>query len=103
MYNSGTPGHVPGTNFATDGSTGTYDPTSDIPFGNGDEIQVVLSYNGSVLTETLTDITDGANYGDTYSINYTENLAQILGFYRRLRRLLGRDRCGSLDPDSQQL
>ena len=79
MYNSGTPGHVPGTNFATDGSTGTYDPTSDIPFGNGDEIQVVLSYNGSVLTETLTDITDGANYGDTYSINYTENLAQILG------------------------
>jgi Legume lectin domain len=68
-------GHVQGTNFATDGSTGNYNPTGEVAFWNGDEIQVVLTYNGSVLTETLTDLVNHA----TYSASYTENLEQILG------------------------
>jgi hypothetical protein len=68
-------GHVQGTNFATNGSTGTYNPTGNVHLdGNGDVIQVVLSYNGSVLTETLTDLNNGA----TYSTSYMENLSAIL-------------------------
>ncbi len=67
---------IPGTNFATDGSTGSYNPTGGVDFADtGDTIQVVLSYNGSALTETLTDLVTGA----TYSTNYTENLESILG------------------------
>ncbi len=69
-------GHVQGTNFATNGSTGTYNSTGNVHLdGNGDVIQVVLSYDGSVLTETLTDLNTGA----TYSTSYTENLSAILG------------------------
>jgi fibronectin-binding autotransporter adhesin len=68
-------GHVQGTNFATDGSTGSYISTAPVDFWNGDEIQVVLSYNGSVLTETLTDLVNGS----TFSTSYTENLQNILG------------------------
>ena len=70
-------GHVQGTNFETNGTTGIYNPTGDVPLiGNGDNIQVVLSYDGSVLTETLTDLTDGA----TYSTSYTGiDLSQIVG------------------------
>ena len=45
------------------------------PFASGDEIQVVLTYNGSVLTETLTDLNNGA----IYSTNYSENISAILG------------------------
>ena len=48
-------GHTQGTNFATDGSTGNYYSTGAVAFWNGDEIHVELSYNGSVLTETVTD------------------------------------------------
>jgi hypothetical protein len=68
-------GHVRGTNFATDGSAGDYNSTGNVAFWNGDEIQVLLTYNGSVLTETLTDLVNDA----TYSASYTVNLAQILG------------------------
>ena len=69
-------GHVVGTNFETNGTTQIYNPTGDVPLGTGDNIQVVLSYDGSVLTETLTDLTDGA----TYSTSYTGiNLSQIVG------------------------
>ena len=78
-------GHVPGTNFATDGMTGTsstYISTGDVDLANptdthasGDEIQVVLTYDGSVLTETLTDLDNGA----TFMTSYTENLTAILG------------------------
>jgi hypothetical protein len=73
--------HTQGTNFETDGTTGSfpstghYNSTGNVAFWNGDEIQVVLTYNGSVLTETLTDLANQA----TYSASYTVNLAQILG------------------------
>jgi hypothetical protein len=70
------PPHVPGTNFATDGSVGSYNPTGDVTLGNGDNIQVVLSYDGNILTETLTDLTNGA----TYSTSYTGiDLSDIVG------------------------
>jgi Legume lectin domain len=73
---SAEPPHIPGTNFATDGSVGSYNPTGDVTLGDGDNIQVVLSYDGSVLTETLTDLTDGA----TYSASYTGiDLSEIVG------------------------
>ena len=75
-------GHVQGTNFAIDGSTGTYNPTGGVdlanpadPYASGDEIHIVLTYNGSVLTETLTDLDNGA----TYSTSYSENIPAILG------------------------
>ncbi|MGB7076596.1 MAG: hypothetical protein WBD53_05355 [Xanthobacteraceae bacterium] len=67
---------IPGTNFATNGSTGSYNPTGGVDFADsGDTIQVVLSYNGSTLTEALTDLVTGV----TYSTSYTENLESILG------------------------
>ena len=74
-------GHTQGTNFATDGitgdygSTGHYNSTGNVAFWNGDAMQVQLTYNGNVLTETLTDLVNDA----TYSASYTVNLAQILG------------------------
>ena len=75
LYDAGSP-HVPGTNFAIDGGFGSYNPTGNVDFWDtGDEINVVLTYNGSVLTETLTDLANNA----TYTATYTENLAQILG------------------------
>jgi Legume lectin domain/FecR protein len=64
-----------GTAFATDGGTGHYNSTGSVGFANGDEIQAIVSYNGSVLTETLTDLVNGA----TYSANYTVDLASVLG------------------------
>jgi hypothetical protein len=68
-------GHVQGTNFATNGNTEIYNSTGAVAFWNGDEIQANITYNGSVLTETLIDLNNGA----IYSANYTENLANILG------------------------
>ena len=69
-------GHTQGTNFATDGSFGTYNSTSPVDFWDtGNKIQVVLTYNGSVLTETLTDLANNA----TYTANYAADLTQLLG------------------------
>ena len=68
-------GHTQGTNFATNGATGNYNSTSDVAFWNGDEIHVDLSYDGSVLTETLTDLANGA----TFTASYSVDLQQIVG------------------------
>jgi hypothetical protein len=68
-------GHTRGTNFATDGSVGNYNSTGNVAFWNGDETSVNLSYNGSVLTEQLTDLVNHA----TYVANYGVNLASVLG------------------------
>ena len=68
--------HVPGTSFATDGGYGSYNPTGNVDFADtGDEIQVVLNYNGA-LTETLTDLVNGNTFSTTYD---NVDLAQILG------------------------
>ena len=69
-------GHTPGTNFATNGSTGNYNSTLPVDFWDtGDTIQVVLSYNGSVLTETLTDLVNGNTFSTSYgNVNLSETL-----------------------------
>ena len=66
-----------GTNFNTNGNTGSYNSTSPVAFSSMDPIGVVLSYNGSthVLTENLTDLTTSA----TYSASYTSDLTSVLG------------------------
>jgi hypothetical protein len=71
LYN----GHTQGTNFATDGSTGSYNSTGGVAFWNGDEVQVNLSYDGTTLTEDLTDLANG----DTYSASYATDLSSVLG------------------------
>jgi hypothetical protein len=70
-------GHTQGTNFVTDDSTGIYNSTSPVDFWDtGDQIQVVVSYDGGTLTETLTDLVNG----NTYSTSYDNvDLSQILG------------------------
>ena len=70
-------GHTQGTNFVTDDSTGIYNSTSPVDFWDtGDQIQVVVSYDGGTLTETLTDLVNG----NTYSTSYNNvDLSQILG------------------------
>ena len=70
-------GHTQGTNFAENGSTETYNSTIPVDFWDtGDTIQVALSYNGSTLTETLTDLVNGNSYSTSYD---NVNLSQILG------------------------
>ena len=64
-----------GTAFATDGETSNYTPTGNVHFESGDQIQVVISYDGSVLTETLTDLVNGA----VYTAHYTVDLTSVLG------------------------
>ena len=76
LYNVGP---TPGTNFATNGSTGSYNGTGSVDFWDtGHTVQVVLSYSGSneTLSETLTDLVTGATYSTTY---YNVDLASILG------------------------
>ena len=77
-------GHTPGTNFATDGSTGTYNSTLPVDFwdtgdtNKGDTVQVVLNYNASTetLTKSLTDVVNGNAYSTSY---HNINLVQVLG------------------------
>ena len=68
-------GNGAGTAFATNGGVLGYTPTGDVAFWNGDEIQAVISYNGTVLTETLTDLLNGA----TYTASETIDIASVLG------------------------
>jgi len=67
--------YLVGTNFATNGSTGSYNSTGNVNVASGDPIQVSLSYNGTVLSETLTDTKSSA----TFSTSYTTNLSAVLG------------------------
>ncbi len=79
------PTYGQGTAFETNGNTGataylgeggsSYQSTGNVDFVAGDPMQVVVSYNGTVLTEILTDLTTGA----TYTAEYTVNLASYLG------------------------
>jgi hypothetical protein len=70
-------GHTQGTNFEIDGVTGNYNPTGSVDFWDtGDAIQVVVSYDGNTLTETLTDLVNGNTYSTSYG---GVDLAKILG------------------------
>ncbi len=66
-----------GTNYETNGTTGTYLSTTPVNPGSGNLIQVTLSYDGgSSLTETMSDTTTGQVYKNTYT---NANLASAVG------------------------
>ena len=69
-------GHTIGTAFEVNGANSQiYMTTGPVNLASGDPIEVALSYNGSVLTETLTDLTTSA----TFSTSYTTDLVSVLG------------------------
>jgi hypothetical protein len=68
-------GHTIGTNFATNGATSSFNSTSPVDVSSGDPILVSLTYNGSTLSETLTDLSTKA----TFNTSYSTNLASVLG------------------------
>jgi hypothetical protein len=69
-------GQPVGTNFETNGANrGAYNSTGAVNLASGDPIQVSLRYDGSRLSETLTDLSTSA----TFSTSYTTNLTSVLG------------------------
>ena len=62
-------GRTVGTNFVTDGTTGTYNTTTPINVASGDPIKVTLVYDATAetLTEFLADTTTGSVYTHTYT------------------------------------
>src|SRR3984957_1806065 len=63
------------TGLYTNGNTGGSTSSSPISLFSNDPINVSLSYNGSVLSETLTDATTSA----TFSTSYLLNLPSVIG------------------------
>jgi hypothetical protein len=69
-------GHTVGTAFEVNGANSeVYMSTAPVNLASGDPIGVALSYNGSTLSETLTDLTTS----QTFSTSYTTNLVSVLG------------------------
>lgn len=69
-------GHTVGTNFETNGAnSGNYIDTSPVNLDSSDPIRVNLSYNGTTLTEKLTDLTTHSKF----STSYTTDLSSVLG------------------------
>jgi large repetitive protein len=79
-------GDTQGTNFVTNGSTGTYNATGAVNVASGDPIKVTLAYDAAAetLTEFLFDATTGSSYTHTYTgIDLSSTLGgstAILGF-----------------------
>jgi hypothetical protein len=73
-------GHTRGTNVQTGGTvtdpyTGNYNLTGSVLFNSGDQIQVNVGYNGTLLTTTFLDLSTSQSYQASYSVN----LASVLG------------------------
>jgi hypothetical protein len=69
-------GHPVGTTFETNGADNqNYMTTGSVNIASGDPIRVSLSYSGSLLSETLQDLSTSA----TFSTSYTTNLVGVLG------------------------
>ncbi len=78
---------LPGTNFITNGTVGTYRSTGAVNLASGDAIGVTLKYDpvGQTLTETLTDQTNPTTpYTNTYTgVNLSSTLgtsSALIGF-----------------------
>ena len=67
--------HTIGATLATNGAYGTYQPTGNVSFTSGNPIRVTLSYNGTLLSTTLQDLTTN----QTFQTTYTVNLSTVLG------------------------
>lgn len=71
-------GYGRGTKFVTDGAnplTGGYLPTGAVDIGSGDPIAVHLAYDGTTLSESLTDTATSM----VFQTSYAANLPSILG------------------------
>ena len=77
LYNAGGQ-HIPGSNFVTTNTTGTYHSTGNVNFTSGDWVSVQLVYNADTqtLTENLKDLSTGATYQNVYE---NIDLASVLG------------------------
>ena len=64
-----------GTALGFNGNTGNYTSTGSAAFWNGDKVHVQLSYDGSTLSEKLTDLSNGA----VYSTTYAASLSSVIG------------------------
>ncbi len=70
-----------GTRLGTDGITGVfgnnggYQSTGALSLGSGDPINVLLTYDGTTLSESLTDPTALTSYSTSYAVN----LANVVG------------------------
>jgi hypothetical protein len=70
--------------FGTNGSIGPYGTTTnEIPslvLTNGDVISNFVTYDGSTLAVTMTDVTEGStNFGATFSTNASINIPSVVG------------------------
>ena len=65
LYN----GHVQGSNFVVNNTTGTYLTTGEVSFNSGHAIQVQLVFDAdsNTVTENLTDTVTGATFTRSYS------------------------------------
>jgi hypothetical protein len=69
-------GHTIGTNFEVNGANSqNYLSTSPVDLASGDPIQVTLAYDGTVLTETLTNLSTH----QTYQTTFQTDLSALLG------------------------
>jgi hypothetical protein len=69
-----------GTNFQTQGVTGSYIPTSPVKLSSNDPIQVVLTYSDTTLKEDLHDLTTGDKFSKTYNANISASLGSGMAF-----------------------
>ncbi len=65
----------PFTGYATNGAVASSSTTLPLDFARGNPIAVTLTYNGTVLTEHLSDL----NTSNTFDATYTVNLAAAVG------------------------
>lgn len=80
-----TDGGVGAVAFGTNGAIGTYGPTTNasipaLSITNGDVISNFVTYDGTTLAVTMTDVSVGsANYGAAFATNQTINIPSVLG------------------------
>ena len=89
-----------GTGLFTGGNVSTAMSTSPVLLTLGNPINVVLSYNGSTLTETLTDTVTLAQFSKTYLNNLVNDIGgstAYIGF------TAATDNSGFNPPQSQTL